>query len=154
MSEGKRLYLTLDERLFKKIKEVADAKGKTPSNLVVSNLEDLYMKNEAVDYGKLLDVLITEANLFSRDVPFLLADLPSFGELIVSTAQKAHISPSPVRARIGKSFNTAVRNKKAGNIVRATRADANLTSRPRDLLNKAGVAMYVNKSEKEEKRDE
>lgn len=150
MSEGKRLYLTLDERLFEKIKEAAEAKGKTPTSLVVSNLEDLYMKNEAVNYDSLLDKLIEEANVYAVDVPFLLADLPSFGDLIISTAQKAHISPSPVRARIGKSFNTAVRNRKAGNVVRATRADANFTSRPNENLNKAGVAMYINRSKKEE----
>lgn len=150
MSEGKRIHLTIDERLYEKIKEIADAKGKTVSSLVLANLEDLYMKNEAVDYDHLLEVLINEANQFCQDIPFQLSELPSFKDLIISTAQKAHISPSPVRARIGKSFNAAVRNKNAGNIVRAIRADAHLASRPNELLNKAGVAMYVNKSEKRE----
>lgn len=150
MSIGKRLYLTLDERLFERINDAAKAKGKTPTSLVISNLEDLYMKTEAVDYDSLLDKLIEEANAYAVDKPFLLVDLPSFGDLIISTAQKAHISPSPVRARIGKGFNTAVRNKNAGNVVRAKRADAKLTSRPNENLNKAGVAMYVNRLKKEE----
>ena len=145
MNYGKRLYLTLDYRLYETICSVASQKGTTPANLVVSNLEDLYMATEAVDYSSLLETLIAEANAFEINKPFLLADLPSFNKLIISTAQKAHISPSPVRARIGKTFNTAVKNKLAGNVVRAKRADANYSTRPDENLNKAGVAMYINK---------
>lgn len=142
---GKRLYLTLDERLFEKIKATAESKGTTPSNLVVSNLEDLYLKDEAINYDKLLEVLIDEANEYEKNVPFLLADLPSFNDLIIATAQKAHISPSPIRARMGKSFNAAVRNGCARNVGRAIRADAGIKTRSNDFLNKAGVAMYVNR---------
>lgn len=135
----KRLYLTLDDRLFEEILAVAETKGIPPTSLVVGNLEDLYLRNEAVDYEGMLNTLCEEAKQKPYDEPFLLAELPSFGELIILSAEKAHISPSPVRARIGKSFNAAVRNKKVGNVKRATRSDG----RP---LNKAGVAMYVNSS--------
>ena len=145
MSEGKRLYLTLDERLFEKIKETAESKSLTPATLVVRNLEDLYMKSEAVDYDNLLATLIEEAKAYTVNEPFLLADLPSFKNLIISTAKKAHISPSPVRARIGRAFNTAVQKGQTGNVVRAKRADVNLKSRPDDNLNRAGVAMFINK---------
>jgi hypothetical protein len=137
----KRLYLTLDDRLFEEILTVAETKGIPPTSLVVGNLEDLYLRNEAVDYEGLLNTLCEEAKQKPCDEPFLLAELPSFGDLIISSAEKAHISPSPVRARIGKSFNAAVRNKKVGNVKRATRSDG-------QPLNKAGVAMYVNSSVK------
>lgn len=137
----KRLYLTLDDRLFEEILAVAETKGIPQTSLVVGNLEDLYLRNEALDYEGLLNTLCEEAKRKPYDEPFLLAELPSFGELIISSAEKAHISPSPVRARIGKSFNAAVRNKKVGNVRRATRSDG----RP---INKAGVAMYVNSSVK------
>jgi len=137
----KRLYLTLDDRLFEKIQAEAEKKGIPPTSLVVGNLEDLYLRNEAVDYKGLLNTLIDEAKQKPLDEPFLLAELPSFRELIIASAKKAHISPSTVRARIGKSFNAAVRNRKVGNVIRATKDDG----RP---LNKAGVAMYINSSVK------
>lgn len=137
----KRLYLTLDDRLFEEIQAEAEKKGIPPTSLVVGNLEDLYLRNEAVDYEGLLNTLCDEAKQKLLDEPFLLAELPSFGELIISSAKKAHISPSPVRARIGKRFNSSVRNGKVGNVKRATRDDG----RP---LNKAGVAMYINSSVK------
>jgi len=136
----KRLYLTLDDRLFEEIQAEAEKKGIPPTSLVVGNLEDLYLKNEAIDYEGLLNTLCDEAKQKPLGQPFLLAELPSFSELIISSAKKAHITPSPVRARIGKSFNAAVRNGKVGNVKRATREDGR-------LLNKAGVAMYVNSSE-------
>ena len=142
----KRLYLTLDDRLFEEILAVAETKGIPPTSLVVGNLEDLYLRNEALDYEGLLNTLCEEAKQKPYDEPFLLAELPSFGDLIISSAEKAHISPSPVRARIGKSFNAAVRNKKVGNVQRATRSDG----RP---LNKAGVAMYVNSSVKTQEEE-
>jgi len=138
----KRLYLTLDDRLFKAIQAVAETKGIPPTSLVVANLEDLYLRNEAVDYEGLINTLCNEAKQKPFDEPFLLAELPSFSDLIISSAKKAHISPSPVRARIGKSFNAAVRNGKVGNVKRATRNDG----KP---LNKAGVAMYINLSREE-----
>lgn len=133
----KRLYLTLDARLFEKIQDAAEKKGIPPTSLVVANLEDLYLRNEAVDYEGLLNTLCDEAKQKPFDEPFLLAELPSFSDLIISSAEKAHISPSPIRARIGKSFNAAVRNGKVRNVKRATRDEG----RP---LNKAGVAMYIN----------
>lgn len=142
----KRLYLTLDDRLFEEILSVAETKGIPPTSLVVGNLEDLYLRNEALDYEGLLNTLCEEAKQKPYDEPFLLAELPSFGDLIISSAEKAHISPSPVRARIGKSFNAAVRNKKVGNVQRATRSDG----RP---INKAGVAMYVNSSVKTQEEE-
>lgn len=137
----KRLYLTLDDRLFEAIQAVAATKGIPPTSLIVGNLEDLYLRNEAIDYEGLLNTLCDEAKQKPLDEPFLLADLPSFADLIISSAKKAHISPSPVRARIGKSFNAAVRNGRVGNVERATRKDGS-------PLNKAGVAMYVNSSVK------
>lgn len=135
----KRLYLTLDDRLYERIQTEAEEKGVPPTSLVVGNLEDLYLRNEAVDYKQLLNILINEAKQRQIDEPFLLADLPSFRDLVIASAKKAHISPSTVRARIGKSFNAAVRNGKVGSVKRATRKDGS-------LLNKAGVAMYVNSS--------
>ena len=138
----KRLYLTLDDRLFEEIQATAEKKGIPPTSLVVANLEDLYLRNEAVDYEGLLNTLCYEAKQKSSNEPFLLAELPSFSGLIISSAEKAHISPSTVRARVGKSFNSAVRNGKVENVKRATRDDGR-------LLNRAGVAMYINLSKEE-----
>lgn len=135
--------MTLDDRLFQRITEVAGKKGIPPSSLVVGNLEDLYMKSDSIDYDKLLEQIYKEAQ--ERDnTPFVLSDLPSFSDLIITNAAKAHIGPSTLRARIGKAFNAAVNKKKVGNVVRAKKEDG-------ALLNKAGVAMYVNT--KEEKND-
>lgn len=144
----KRLYLTLDDRLYEEIIVVAKRKGIPPTSLVVGNLEDLYMRNEAIDYNGLLEILSKEAQDRKCNEPFLLSELPSFSNLIVSSADKAHISPSTIRARIGKSFNVAVRNSKVGNIVRARKENG-------QLINKAGVAMYINLMEesKNEKSD-
>lgn len=94
------------------------------------------MKSDSIDYNKLLEQICKEAQ--ERDnTPFVLSDLPSFSELIVTNAAKARIGPSTLRARIGKTFNAAVKEGKVGNVVRAKKANG-------DLLNKAGVAMYIN----------
>lgn len=135
----KRLYLSMDDRLFEAIAKEAEKKGIPPTSLVIGNLEDLYLKDEAIDYEAVLNSICNEAKQMPPNVPFLLAELPSFNDLIISTAEKAHISPSPVRARIGKSFNAAVKAGKVENVLRAKRENGK-------LLNKAGVAMYVKKN--------
>lgn len=135
----RRLYLSMDDRLFDAIAKEAEKKGIPPTSLVVGNLEDLYLKEEAIDYEAVLNSICEEAEQMPLNIPFLLADLPSFNDLIISTAEKAHISPSPVRARIGKNFNAAVKAGKVENVFRAIRENGK-------LLNKAGVAMYVKKN--------
>lgn len=135
----KRLYLSMDDRLFEAIAKEAEKKGIPPTSLVIGNLEDLYLKDEAIDYEAVLNSICNEAKQMPPNIPFLLAELPSFNDLIISTAEKAHISPSPVRARIGKSFNAAVKAGKVKNVIRAKRENGK-------LLNKAGVAMYVKKN--------
>ena len=128
--------MTLDDRLYQRITEVAGKKGIPPSSLVVGNLEDLYMKSDSIDYNKLLEQICKEAQ--ERDnTPFVLSDLPSFSELIVTNAAKAHIGPSTLRALSVRTCNAAVKEGKVGNVVRAKKANG-------DLLNKAGVAMYIN----------
>lgn len=82
----KRLYLTLDDRLFEEIQATAQKKGIPPTSLVVANLEDLYLRNEAVDYEGLLNTLCHEAKQKPFDEPFLLAELPSFSNIIISSA--------------------------------------------------------------------
>lgn len=134
----KRLNLSVDDRLYDIISKTAEEKGMPLASLVLGNLEDLYLKSEAINYDRLFETICEEAQNMPVDVPFLLAELPSFADLIITTAKKAHVSPSPIRARIGKSFNAAVRNKKVGNVERAIRENGK-------LLNKAGVAMYVNR---------
>jgi len=132
----RRLYLCLDDRLSEAVEAEAKKKGIPPASLVVSNLEDLYLKEEAIDYEALLKTIMDEAQNMPLNQPFLLADLPSFSKLIITSSAKAHVSPSPVRARIGKSFNAAVRAEKVPNIIRAVRENGK-------LLNRGGVAMYV-----------
>lgn len=132
----RRLYLSMDDRLFDAIRQVADSKGISPTSLVVSNLEDLYLKEDAVDYDGLLSKLITEAQAMPSGKAFLLNELPSFGELVVASARKAHISQSPIRARIGKAFNMAVSNGKVDGIERAKKDNG-------DLLNRGGVALFI-----------
>lgn len=137
----KRLYLTLDDRLFEKIQEAANRKGVPPTSLVVSNLEDLYLQADAVDYDGLLKKLCEEATHQPPDAPFLLGELPSFAALVIASAEKAHISPSTIRARVGKMWNAAVRHQKVEGIERAKKPDGS-------LLNRAGVALYIHKSTK------
>jgi len=132
----RRLYLCLDDRLSEAVEAEAKKKGIPPASLVVSNLEDLYLKEEAIDYEALLKTIMDEAQNMPLNQPFLLADLPSFSKLIITSSAKAHVSSSPVRARIGKSFNAAVRAEKVPNIIRAVRENGK-------LLNRGGVAMYV-----------
>ena len=131
----KRLNLSLDDRLFGLIAKEAENKGIPPTTLVVGNLEDLYLRDKVNDFETIFSKICDEAQKMPKGEPFILAQLPSFTELIISTAEKAHISPSPVRARIGKSFNAAVRNHKVGDVERAMK-----NGKP---LNNAGVAMYV-----------
>lgn len=141
----KRLNLSIDDRLFDAIQRVANAKGILPTALVVGSLEDLYLKDAAVDYDGILMALYQEAQAMPRGIPFLLSELPSFSNLIIVTAARVHISPSTIRARIGKSFNAAVRAGKVKGILRAKRSDGR-------LLNKAGVAMYIG-VDKEKQKD-
>ncbi len=136
----RRLYLTLDDRLFERIQEAAEKKGIPATSVVVNNLEDLYLKKDGVDYDEILATLYEEAKRQPPNVPFLLGELPSFAELIIASADKAHVSPATIRARVGKCFNSAVRNKKLDAIERAKKLDGS-------LLNRAGVALYIHKAE-------
>lgn len=136
----KRIYLTMDDQLFSAIAAAAEKKGIPPSSLVVSNLEDLYRKDEAPELDALLTKLTEEAQKMPLNQPFLLRELPSFSKLIISCAEQAHISPSTVRARVAKSFNAAVRAGKIPSVERAVRPNG-------QLMNNAGVAMFVRKGE-------
>lgn len=138
----KRMYLTMRPELAEAVEMAAKKKGMTPTSLVISNLEDLYlMEEEAVNYDEWLKILRAEAQKMPVGVPFLMADLPSYARLIVSTATKAHVSPSTLRARIAKNFNAEVRKGNVPNIVRATRV--NKKDGTVKLMNKNGVAMFV-----------
>lgn len=135
----KRLNLTLSGRLFKEIQDEAEKKGIPPTSLVIGNLEDLYLRAEAIDYEGILKIISDEARQKPLEKPFLLSELPSFSELIISSAKKAHISPSQVRSRIGICFNSLVIKGKVGNVKRTTRVDGR---------SKTSGAMYINTSEK------
>ena len=57
----RRLYLSMDDRLFDAIAKEAEKKGIPPTSLVVGNLEDLYLKEEAIDYEAVLNSICEEA---------------------------------------------------------------------------------------------
>ena len=68
------------------------------------------------------------------DEPYLLAEPPSFRELIIASARK-HIL---VHRQLGLELEKVLmqrKNRKVGNVIRATRDDGD--------PNKAGVAMYI-----------
>lgn len=133
---ARRVNLSLDDQLYRAVENDAKTKGIPISTLIVDHLKDLYPEVMAPDVEEFLGALYQEALKMEADKPFILAELPSFKKLVVATTQKEHISPATLRARIGRSFNSAVRNGKTPGIERAMTKDGK-------LKNFGSTAMYI-----------
>lgn len=118
-----RVYLTLEQKLFDCIEKDA-SKNNITMNLLMQNIfERIYMGgfnyNDIVkeigldtvgfDYTAALKELIKETNE-RDDGEFTLVMLESFSKLCISTVEKGYLQPSTLRARLGKLYNSAVRN--------------------------------------------
>lgn len=117
-----RINLSIDDDLFAKIEKEAASKSTTVNLLIIDLLSSLY-GNEAFNYSETLKKLVEEAKDFAKNhqkgSEFTLVELTSFTEICIARAGKAKIQPSIVRARLGKMFNSMVRQNNVSGISRA-----------------------------------
>lgn len=118
-----RVYLTLEQELFERIERDANDNQITMNMLIQNIFERIYMGGlnykgivekiglDAVgfDYTKALSELIKETNE-REEGEFTLVMLESFNKLCISTVEKGYLQPATLRARLGKLYNSAVRN--------------------------------------------
>ena len=114
-----RINLSIDDNLYLQLQEDAERHNCTVNVYLISLLEKLY-KQSPFDYQAALGTLEREALAQLPGREFTLVDLPSFGEISVARAEDANLKPSIVRARLGKMFNTRVRDGKVGDVRRST----------------------------------
>ena len=113
-----RINLSIDDDLFELLQEDADKHNCTVNVYLITILEKLY-KQSPFDYQQALITLETEAKKQPMGVDFTLVDLPSFTEISVVKAEDSNLKPSIVRARLGKMFNSRVREGKVGDVTRS-----------------------------------
>jgi len=113
-----RINLSIDDDLFELLKDDADKHNCTVNVYLVTMLEKMY-KQCPFDYQTALETLEREAESQPKDKPFMLVDLPSFSEISVVKAENTNLKPSIVRARLGKMFNSRVRDGKVKNVIRS-----------------------------------
>lgn len=113
-----RIHLSIDDELFEAIQEDALKHNCTVNVHLVTILEKLY-KQHPFDYAGALKTLEDEAKDMPTGEQFTLVDLPSFTEISVVRAEDACLKPSIVRARLGKMFNSRVRDGMVDNICRS-----------------------------------
>lgn len=127
-----RVYLTFEQKLFDKIENDANNNNIT-INLLLQNLcEKIYFSS--LSYRDIIDKIASDTTSFDyadaleklksdvRKLPcgeFILDDLLSYRTLCIATAEKGYLQPSTLRPRLGKLFNSAVRNKNIYGVVRA-----------------------------------
>ena len=120
-----RINLSIDDNLFELLQEDADKHNCTVNVYLITILEKLY-KQSPFDYQQALITLETEAKQQPMGVDFTLVDLPSFTEISVVKAEDSNLKPSIVRARLGKMFNSRVREGKVGDVTRSHDNKGNL----------------------------
>ncbi len=120
-----RINLSIDDELFNLLQEDADKHNCTVNVYLITILEKVY-KQSPFDYQAALITLETEAKKQPIGVDFTLVDLPSFTEISVVKAEDANLKPSIVRARLGKMFNSRVRDGKVGDVKRSYDDKGNL----------------------------
>lgn len=113
-----RVNLSIDDRLYNRLQEVAAAENTTVNYLILSILEDKYLDENVYDYSLALEQMIIESKKMGEE--FTLAELPVFkkvDEVIIE--RQLPVTSASVRARLGKMFNEAVR---CGNVPDVKRA--------------------------------
>ena len=118
-----RVYLTLEQELFERIEEDAN-KNNITMNLLMQNIfERIYMGG--LNYSDIVEkigldtvgfnytVALTELIYDTKeraDGEFTIGDLDSFSRLCIATSENGYLQPTTLRARLGKLYNSAVRN--------------------------------------------
>ncbi len=133
-----RINLSIDDVLFTALQSDADRHGCTVNVYLISILEKLYKQNP-FDYTTALATLEEEAKSQPLNQEFILVNLPSFADISVAKAFEADLKPSIVRARLGKMFNTRVKEGMVGDVQRSVDSNGNLKFRSR-------TAVYVRKN--------
>ena len=122
---AQRINLSIDDDLFLLLQQDAAANGCTVNVYLITLLEKLYKQNP-FDYKSALLTLEQEALSQPLGSDFTLCDLPSFRYISVVQAENANLQPSTIRARLGKIFNTKVREGEIGDVTRSTDSKGNL----------------------------
>lgn len=135
-----RINLSIDDDLFELLKDDADKHNCTVNVYLVTMLEKMY-KQCPFDYQTALETLEREAESQPKDKPFMLVDLPSFSEISVVKAENANLKPSIVRARLGKMFNSRVRDGKVKNVIRSRDKNGKLK-----FISRTAVYMVTDKN--------
>lgn len=120
-----RINLSIDDDLFELLQGDANEHNCTVNVYLITLLEKMYKQNP-FDYQTALETLEEEAKSQPIDVDFTLVELPSFAEISVVKAEDANLKPSIVRARLGKMFNSRVREGKVGHVKRSMDANGDL----------------------------
>lgn len=119
-----RIYLSVEEELFRIIAEEASSRGISAGSVVAEVLQQRFMPQEGKpEYDKALKRIIEEAEKRPEGRPFALADLESY-------------SGEPAKSRLGRLFNMAVAEGRAGSIQRKKTKKGTLAFRN-------GAALYV-----------
>ncbi len=116
----KEFKLHLKGELLDRIKEAAEEAGLSINQLIVNILEESFQGQVSFDYAAALEKLVKEAQGRPAEKEFVLADLPSFSQVSVATAEKGYMQPSAIRARLGRIFNRAVSQGRVPGVARAT----------------------------------
>ena len=132
-----RINLSVDDDLFVALVADANKHSCTVNVYLISLLEKLY-KQSPFDYTAALATLEEEAKSRPLQQEFTLVDLPSFTEIAIVKAENANLKPSIVRARLGKMFNTRVKDCMVGDVQRCVNSNG-------DLKFKSRAAVYVRK---------
>lgn len=160
-----RVYLTLEQELFKCIEEDAN-KNNITMNLLMQNIfERIYMgglnyddivkkiglDTVGFDYTAALNELIKEIEE-RPDGEFTLVDLESFSKLCIATLEKGYLQPATLRARLGKLFNSAVRKNTEENQIVSYVKRAKKNNGELKFL--ARAAVYIKDSTKQKDDEE
>jgi hypothetical protein len=114
-----RVYLSIPQKLFESLEADAKKNNKTINLLINNILEKIYLGATVFDYSEALEKLIEDTDK-RPDGEFTMADLPSFSELCIATVENGYLQPTTLRARLGKLYNSEVRNNNIPFVKRAT----------------------------------
>lgn len=150
-----RVYLTFEQALFDRIEEDA-TKTNITMNLLMQNIferiyfgglnyvdivEKIGLNTVGFDYTAALNELIKETEE-RTDGEFTLVDLSSFSKLCLATSENGYLQPATLRARLGKLFNSAVKNGNVPFVFRAKKDNG-------DLKFWSRAAVYIKDSSKQ-----
>lgn len=128
-----RINLSVDDDLFEMLKEDAGRHNCTVNVYLISMLEQIYMQ-DPFDYPAALKILEAEAKRQPVGRDFTLTELPSFSEICIARAEDAKLKPSVARARLGKMFNSRVREGAVGDVKRSKEKNGSLKFRSRSAV--------------------